>query len=221
MKVTLVGYGQVTARQTPEVGGLAVHEFASGEEVALRKLVQKNGSGWVEVGLSEKGRGYISGETLVFPSDPVAIRQDGVKIYSQPSEQSEVVSSCQKGAKVRLIGCTYEGQSVSRVKLRDALGHEGFVDPKVMVKAAGMGWVGVFGAAIMVLGGWMLLGELVAQHRAGVSGTMEHSSNAMAGFGGIAIGWFCFSTAAAKPTTLANYFKPVKAALLMKQMGKG
>ena len=122
-----------TVFSEPDSNSPAVTELAVGSEIDLGAVRNNLGKKWVATTLPNGQQGYLPGETRVFHIKPATLLQNDVKLYAEPSVQSEVKTSYAKNAKFYLVE-NVKQDNQSWVRIRDDSGNEGFIDGQTRIK---------------------------------------------------------------------------------------
>jgi Bacterial SH3 domain len=132
MKARIVDQAAIL-RTSPGLTSAAIAELPADSEVELGQVKSNAGTRWVSVSLLDGRSGYVPGDTKVFIFKRATLLQDRVDVYAGPSEDSGVVTRCQKNDRFQMTGnVTRDGKTW--VKIRDAAGTEGYIDGGTRVR---------------------------------------------------------------------------------------
>lgn len=132
MKVKILD-PRVTVYAEMDLNSTPLTQLVADNEVELGGVKKKEGKDWVAVVLPGGQKGYLSGETKIYPIKQVSLLQKDVDVYTSPSEGSLVKTRLKKGAKFYLAGSAKQ-DGKDWVKIREFSGSEGYIDGKTRIQ---------------------------------------------------------------------------------------
>jgi hypothetical protein len=118
-------------RSIPSLQAPVMCTLAAGDEADLGGVINRDGSRWCMVTLRDKRSGYIPADTPVRSLKYVKLKDPSADIRSAPGGQGYLIRTLARGDAFLLMQ-TVDGNSV---RIRDASGHEGFIDGKAKIES--------------------------------------------------------------------------------------
>ncbi len=151
---------QVKVYSSMDEHALSIATLQEGSEIEFGGAKRKGGKQWVPIFLSTGQPAFIPAETRIYIIREGTLMQNDVDMHAEPSAGSLIKQQLKRNSKVSILQVIKEGGQ-DWVKVRDAIGNEGYIPGETRFRLAAQKTKAV-GRKNMISGGmWLIAGVIM------------------------------------------------------------